>query len=227
MRDSVLLLSMPNCGSDWLAKTIILSQEGCKYFREFFNPAVNFKHADILEEEFGCEYITCYKKIIDYSEYKAENIYNNTWKIESYNFTKENYSFTKIPFYLNHFKCFALIRDVKNSLPAGRRTEVNSWYLGIYQSLLENKSILPDLIRVKIEHFTDKKTRIDDKVVFAFCVYQELFNFYCKKYKVPIISYENILNLDLKKEVGALTKISPYSKFVTNQNELNDLKVLE
>lgn len=43
----------------------------------------------------------------------------------------------------------------------------------------------------------------------------------------PIVEVENILNLDLKKEVGALTKISPYSKFVTNQNELNDLKVLE
>ena len=43
----------------------------------------------------------------------------------------------------------------------------------------------------------------------------------------PIVEVENILNLDLKKEVGALTKISPYSKFVTNQNELNNLKVLE
>jgi hypothetical protein len=98
MKNQLLMLSMPNNGSDWLVKTITNSQDGCKYFREFFNPGTNPKYSDILGEEFGCEYITFYKKIISFDHSSCEQVYNKTWKKENYNFAKENYSFLKAEF---------------------------------------------------------------------------------------------------------------------------------
>ena len=70
MKNQLLMLSMPNNGSDWLVKTITNSQDGCKYFREFFNPGTNPKYSDALGEEFGCEYITFYN---DYPEAVSNN----------------------------------------------------------------------------------------------------------------------------------------------------------
>jgi hypothetical protein len=196
MKNQLLMLSMPNNGSDWLAKTITNSQNECKYFREFFNPATNTKYSDILGEEFGCEYINFYKNIISFDCSSCEHIYNKTWKQENYNFTKENYSFFKAGFYIQNFNCFALIRKIENSLPANRRAEVTGWYLSIYESLLYNKIYFPELIQVKIDHFNSKKTRIDEKVTFAFCIYQELLIATCNQYKIPVLQYEDLFDCD-------------------------------
>jgi len=207
MKNQLLMLSMPNNGSDWLVKTITNSQDGCKYFREFFNPGTNPKYSDALGEEFGCEYITFYKNILSFDHSSCEQVYSKTWKKENYNFAKENYSFLKAEFYIQNFNCFGLVRKIENSLPANRRTEVTGWYLSIYESLLHNKMSLPKLIQVKIDHFASKKTRIDEKAVFAFCIYQELLIATCNQYKIPILQYENLFDCDREELNEILVKL--------------------
>ena len=190
----LLLLSIPNSGTDWLSSTIVKSQEKCNYFREFFNPATNQKYGDILAEEFGCEYINCYKKIFSYNQEKTENIFSNTWKKETYNFTKDNFGAMRIPFYKEHFQCFGLKRLPQYSLPPNRFIEVTGWYLSIYESLLYSKKLFPDVIQVKIDHFNSQNTTMNDKMTFAFCIYQEIFLYNCKKNKIPILDYNEICN---------------------------------
>ena len=102
MDKPLLLLSAPNNGSDWFADTLINSQQNLNYFREFFNPCTNPKYAPILSEGFGCEYDSCYEKIITCQDDLLQVIFDDTWKKENYNFTKENYSCAKIPFLIKH-----------------------------------------------------------------------------------------------------------------------------
>lgn len=189
----LLLLSIPNSGTDWLASTICNSQSNIKYLREFFNPGTNTKYSDILAEEFGCEYINCYKNIISFNETKTTEIFEQTWKKEDYNFTKDNFGIMRMPFYKKHFNCFGLKRSCQTSLPPKRYVEVTGWYLAIYESLLQNKQILPKLIQVKIDHFNSKNTKIAEKLVFAFCIYQEIFIYYCKINEIPILDYDKIV----------------------------------
>lgn len=193
MRKSpLILLSIPNSGTDWLASTIVESHEKCKYYREFFNPATNTKYADILSEEFGCEYINCYKNIFNYNEQKTKEIFEKTWKEEQYSLTKDNFGAYRIPFYKENFVCFALKRSPQQSLPPKRFVEITGWYLAIYEALLYSKSQFPEVVKIKIDHFSSQKTTMIDKMTFAFCVYQEIFIYNCKKNKIPILDYHEL-----------------------------------
>lgn len=192
--NQIMILSMPNSGSDWLAESICESQDDRKYFREFFNPATNNLYCDILLNEFGCEYTKMNKNIIAFNDKRAEDIYNKTWKNECYNLAKENYSFSKMSFYKKHFNCFVFVRDVKNSLPAKRNVEVNGWYLAIYYSLLENKNILPFLFQNKIDDFTKRETRLIEKVVFSYSIYNQYIIYLAIKNSIPIVRYEDIIS---------------------------------
>jgi len=204
MKKPMLLISSPNCGSDWLATTLCDSQKGINYSREFFNPANNHKYCEILAKGFGCEYITCYQKIADMNQDICEKIFKLTWEKEEYNFTKENYSCMKIPFFVKEFNCFALTRDVRDSLPAKRRTHVTSWYLSIYESLILNKDSLPKKIVKKLELFSKLPTKMDEKVVFCFCLYQELLIMICKHFHIPILDWKLISSLEKSKLIQYL-----------------------
>lgn len=195
MQKPMMLLSAPNCGSDWLAATLCDSQKGINYSREFFNPANNHKYCDILAKGFGCEYVTCYKQIAENNQDICQSIFNSTWKQERYNFTKENYSCFKIPFFVKEFNCFAFVRDVRDSLPAKRRTPVTSWYLSIYESLFFHKDSLPRRVTQKMDLFLKTPTKIDEKMVFAFCLYQELLAMLCKHFMIPVLEWKLILSL--------------------------------
>jgi hypothetical protein len=79
--------------------------------------------------------------------------------------------------------------------------------LSIYESIIENKISLPKLIQVKVDHFSSKKTRIDEKAVFAFCIYQEMLIATCNQYKIPVLQYEDLFDCDLEELTRRLIKL--------------------
>jgi len=188
----IILISAPNNGTDWICRTIADSERKLKYFREFFNPITNKKYTNELSEVFGCEYVSCYEKIAYYNKEKCKKIYEKTWLKEQYNFTKENYSVFKIPFFVEEFKCFSMTRKVENSFPPTRENEVLCWYDAIFNSMVLNIDNLPSKISNKIR-IAKKSSSIKEKVIMSYVIYQEAMVNYCREYDIPIIEWENLM----------------------------------
>jgi hypothetical protein len=198
MDKPLLILSIPNCGSDWLARTLFESQSELRYYREFFNPITNIKYADVLKNEFGCEYIECYKNIAKFDETKCQKIYEQTWELESYNFTKENYSAFKVDFFAKNFRCIALRRSVYKSLPASRESQVNSWYNTIYHSMLSNIDYLPfEYAQILKKHNQDNRGIVINNVM-AFVIYQKILSKNCENNNIKILDYDVLTSFNEK-----------------------------
>jgi hypothetical protein len=190
-KDQLILLSTPNSGSDWFSN-ILAEKEEKKYFREFFNPITNEKYTDLLANSFGCELVSTYKNIASQNLADCETTYNNTWKKENFNFTKENYSVFKIPFFVKKFNCIALTRRIENSFPPNRKNEVFCWYESIYCSMIKNIDTLPKKTKLQIEN-SIKNNSIVHKILMCFQIYQESLIDYCTEYKIPIVRWEILM----------------------------------
>jgi hypothetical protein len=188
----IILISAPNNGTDWICRTITDSERKLKYFREFFNPITNKKYTNELSCAFGCEYVSCYEKIAQYNKEECKSAYQKTWLKEQYDFTKENYSVFKIPFFAEQFRCFAMIRQIKNSFPPNRENEVLCWYDAIFNSMVLNVDNLPIKTSNKIR-IAKKSISIKEKVIMSYIIYQEAMIDYCKEYEIPIIEWENLM----------------------------------
>lgn len=197
-KEQIMLLSAPNNGSDWLVETILESQENLSYYREFFNPITNEEYMDDLKSSFGCEN-EFFSKIATLNENMCEKTYCNTWQKETYNFTKENYSAYKVSFFAQKFKCFALIRDVKNSFPPSR-DEVYNWYNAIYKSMIGAN-------HKKLIDFMNSNFSFDEKMALAYVAYQNVLIEECQKNNIPILKWENLM-LDYSTTLNELKKVS-------------------
>jgi hypothetical protein len=117
----LLMLSLPNSGSTWLADLLHEHVPGCRpYFMEFFNPLRNEKHEDVLRRQFGCELVGCYRNIAWAGGVSIDADIEQTWGRESYAFTKEVWSPTKLPAFVRHFRCFVIVRSAEESFPPSR-----------------------------------------------------------------------------------------------------------
>lgn len=58
-RKPLLMLSLPNSGSSWLAELIAANTSWNRYFMEYFNPLRNIVWYHELSKGFGCELIDC------------------------------------------------------------------------------------------------------------------------------------------------------------------------
>ena len=190
---------MPNCGSDWLVSTIQKSNLDLIYNREFFNPAVNIQHRDVIKQAFGSEYVGNYKNIAHFDYESCDKVFKQTWEKTNFNFTKENYSAFKIPYFFDKFFCFAFIRDVRQSLPGSRTIQVSSWYDAIYQSMLCNLDSLSDWIKDAIKKFTSENRSTYEENVFAFLLYQKILVEMCKVHGITVIEYKNLMQFDRDK----------------------------
>lgn len=182
---------MPNSGSDWLASCIASSQD-LRYFREFFNPVTNDKHAAILELEFGSEQITNFDRIATFDIKKCQEVFDLTWTQHDFNFTKENYSGFKIDFFRQKFECICLIRNLRSIFPPSR-PEVLTWYDAIYHSLRLSVNLSDE------QHDIIKKSNRDNvrsRVTAAYTAYKKRITEDCKKYDIPIIKHEELLSFD-------------------------------
>jgi len=134
MSRPLMMVSLPNCGSNWLAETIARHLPGCRYYREFFNPILNLKHEAVLRRNFGSELVSCYRNIASRGDEHIDDDIRATWGSEDYNFTKENQSAFKLPVFVRHFRCFVLLREEESVFPPSR-ARVWSFYEHAWHSL--------------------------------------------------------------------------------------------
>ena len=133
----LLMLSLPNSGSTWFAALLAKHIPGCKYFdKEFFNPVCNIKHERVLQRNFGCELVGCYRNIALAGDININSDIIETWFAEDYSFTKECNSAFKLPTFVQHFNCFAFLRGLEHSFPPGR-VRVWSFYEHAWWALKE------------------------------------------------------------------------------------------
>jgi len=203
----MILFSTPNSGSDWFASMLIAGDPKKRYFREFFNPITNDKYIDDLAGGFGCEFITTYKNIARLDKRICEEIYQKTWQKEQFNFTKENYSVFKIPFFVEKFDCIGLTRKIEHSFPPRRRDHVFWWYDCIYNSMVANFDTLPPKTKKMLKISENTLSSIEHKILMCNHIYQETLKEYCNDYKIPIIEWESLV--DKKEVIKELTKL-PY-----------------
>lgn len=204
MNRPIMLLSMPNNGSDWLADTICRSNPGLRYYREFFNPGTNPKYFTVLRQAFGCEYSTCFANIATLDPSACEAAFAASWSLESFDFTKENYSAFKIPFLAQKFQCVALIRKVQNSLPAKRSVEVSMWYDAIYHSLILHQDQLTKGCVEVLADFRRQVKTLGEQTTFVFQLYQFILEENCRKAGVPILQHEVLMHAALPELINYL-----------------------
>jgi hypothetical protein len=131
----LLMLTMPNSGSTWFAKTVGAHLPGCRYYeKEFFNPVCNLKHETVLRRNFGCELVSCYRNIASAGDDHIDDDIAATWGAEDYTFTKECQSAFKLGAFLRHFRVFAFLRPEAESFPPNR-ARVWSFYEHAWHSL--------------------------------------------------------------------------------------------
>lgn len=132
----LMLVSLPNSGSTWLADLIAGNTRYNRYFMEYFNPIRNAQHYETLAPHFGCELISCYRNIARGGYIGIDRAITSTWGSEDYNFTKEVFSPFKLPILTRHFRCFVLIRDAGDTFPP-TRARVWSFYEHAWHALAE------------------------------------------------------------------------------------------
>src|ERR1700759_2119445 len=104
MTSDLLMQTLPNSGSTWLANLLARHLPGCRYSEEFFNPLRNPKYESILSRRFGCELISCYRNIALDGDRCIDDDIRNTWGMEGFSFTKEVFSPFKLEAFTRHFR---------------------------------------------------------------------------------------------------------------------------
>jgi hypothetical protein len=192
----MMLLSLPNSGSDWFAKCF-LSDEKIKYFREFFNPIVNPNFENQLIECFGCELPGTIEMIAaPHSKENLMRLVQQTWKTTNYNFTKENYSTFKIDFFHQIFQCFILRRKLELCLPGFKREQVMTWYCSLFQSLKHNlhhlESLDKNLYNIS-KTAIQKANTINKQQVAAHVIYDLHQMKQAKKFNIIVFEYDELM----------------------------------
>lgn len=136
MKDSLLMLSVPNSGSTWLAAMIAAHSRWSAYRPEFFNPIRSQEHFAALAQHFGCELVECYRNIASPGDERIHDVIRTTWKASGLNFTKEVFSPFKLGAFAQHFRVFVLLRSAEDTFPP-HRLRVWSFYEHAWHALRE------------------------------------------------------------------------------------------
>lgn len=143
MKKPLLMLSLPNSGSTWLAEQIANTLPGCKYYdMEFFNPLRNPANEQRLVRHFGAALVSCFRNIAKADGCGIDDDIAKTWGRAQCNFNKEVFSPLKLPVFVRHFKCFVLLRKTEDTLPP-RRMRIWSFYEHAWFALSEAGFALP------------------------------------------------------------------------------------
>lgn len=138
MHAQYMILSTPNCGTDWLCKILASHGRGLSYYnKEFFNPICNERYGEVLASAFGCELASCYRKIAQkVSADELDRVYDATWLQQTCNFDKENFAAWRVEFFAERFDLAFLQRPVVGVFPPSR-LRVWAWYDAIWQSAVQ------------------------------------------------------------------------------------------
>lgn len=137
MKPPLLMLSMPNSGSNWLSKTIAEALDR-RFFLEYFNPLINIQRENQLSVAFGGVTVSYYEQIARASDPLVDKVIEETWMSESprFDFTKEVYSPRKLASFARYFNCFVMLRSLEQSFPP-RRVQIWAYYEHIWHAFLE------------------------------------------------------------------------------------------
>lgn len=135
-KPSLLMMTLPNSGSTWLAEVIAKHSSWNRYCMEFFNPIRSPKHFLTLSRNFGCELLQCYRNIAEPGDEMIDHDIRESWGIEDFNFTKEVFSPFKLEAFMRHFRCFVLLRDLGDTFPP-KRARIWSFYEHAWFALRE------------------------------------------------------------------------------------------
>ena len=141
----LVLLSLPNSGSTWVAGILARHIEACRYYRiEFFNPLRNRKHYSRLSTIFGCELAGCFRNIVHRptpAQFAA--VLRDTWRKEDYTFTKEVFCPRMLELFRGEgFQVRVLQSDETLVFPP-TRVRVYSFYEHAYVALRERRHVGP------------------------------------------------------------------------------------
>jgi hypothetical protein len=189
----IALLSLPNTGTDWFVDMLLRQNAQLRYYREFFNPICNPTYENILNRAFGCEMVDSFAQIAR-SPCPHEEVYQQTWTKENYNFTKENYSAFKLPWFVTHFDCVVLYRRAELSLP-GSRLPVKTWYDAMYHSLLQNRWTLEPDVRFLVDVAVAEADTLAKRLVAAFVIHYYKLLKDAHHHNVPVLDYDRLMNL--------------------------------
>ncbi len=189
--DHVMVLSLPNSGTDWLCPILAKHSGGrLRYFdKEYFNPITNWKHTDVLALAFGCELVTCYKNIAaSWSGPQLDAIYRATWERSGCNFDKEVFSPFRVDWFAERFDVVIMQRPTDEVFPPSR-ARVWSWYDAVYHSLAEAGHVLSSA-RPALE----ERARLAHKVCQSHMLHE------ATRLQLPVLSYRT-LGIGTKQEV--------------------------
>ena len=179
MKDKqLLMLTLPNSGSTWFAALIAQHTRYNRYAAEYFNPIRNAEHYEALSQEFGCEFVSCYKNIASAGSHRTDALIRRTWGTDDYNFTKEIFSPFKLRMFATHFRVFVLIRDAADSFPP-RRLRVWSFYEHAWQAIKDSG------IPIEGSHF-------ETKALAAHRVMTQALVSDANDYGVPVLNYREL-----------------------------------
>jgi hypothetical protein len=183
MTKPLMMVSLPNSGSTWLAEMIAKHVPGLRYYdKEFFNPVCNLKYADKLSEFFGSELVECFRNIVSEDATGIDRVIEATWGNEEYTFDKECQSALKLPVFMRHFRCFVLLRD--NPFPPSR-ARVWSFYEHAYWALHESDYAIEEEVtlvgRARAAHAWLRARLLHDAM----------------RLEVPVLHYEALMRDDL------------------------------
>lgn len=182
MTRPLLMLTLPNSGSTWFAAVLAKHIPGCNYYdKEFFNPVCNLKYEEVLRRNFGSELVSCYRNIATEGDDFIDDEIKMTWGKENYTFTKECQSPFKLPTFIRHFKCFAMLRSSSMTFPPGR-VRVWSFYEHAWHALLA-------------AGFVVKATSTVDRAVEAHAIMHQRITLDCKQLGVPLLEYQEIFGM--------------------------------
>jgi hypothetical protein len=132
--NNLLIAAVPSCGSDWFAECV-RDASSHSYYREFFNPMTNWRLADTIGAEFGCESPLYIDNILTASsEESLQRIVSETWASSGLTMTKENWSHRKLWYLKDHFHVVCFARRAEDSLPP-TRARVVCWMHGLARTL--------------------------------------------------------------------------------------------
>lgn len=189
----IALLSLPNTGTDWFVEMLLRQNSQLRYYREFFNPICNPTYENVLNRAFGCEMVDNFA-LIAKMPCQHEAVYQQTWARENYNFTKENYSAFKLPWFVTHFDCFVLYRRAELSLP-GSRLPVKTWFDAMYHSLLRNRWTLEPDVRFLVDFSVEAANTLAKRLVAAFVIHYYKLLKDAHRLNVPILDYDRLMDL--------------------------------
>jgi hypothetical protein len=199
-----MVLGSPSSGSTFLFYSIKKSLPKYKAQNEFFNRLFNMKLLNLFQIATEKDSSKAKTNSLLHSKYITAElphtyinyIYEEKWLKSKNIITKEVLINFFIDFFIEKFTTIAIYRHRKHTFPTKERKELIFLYL--FDNFMNTNYTQNDTL-VSVQLFLEKFSLSDkEKKCAAHIIYNYLLLKACQDFKIPLITYENIINL--KKE---------------------------